>query len=970
MTKFRTRQVRNSYADNIITLVSTSDMEMEVIASIKETSNEKYKQQTLLVEWLMSPNEIAEFIQNHEHTTIELNTGKDDYYNYTYYMTVNDHSIYGSAYQHELSPKDIMDIQQAEQKSIIITDDEETYQQSINATIAGRHLISLYNQSPIFTRIIAFDENQKPSIQALSALLFTLSDEKQAQYISALRYSNGNIRTLETIAKKLIDDSNLENGVDLMTQEQQVEAFISYSKLVADAKIEILPDTTIDAIKESAAYQSAVSKITDRGFGISKTQQFNVLQSVGYLTRPTSREKFMYNLSDMGAGKTLMTVESIFVVDYQSALTIKQNIEQDERYTNTNIRRMYLPSKNLIAPKLSITSSWVSTFEMFYDVEKQSDTHYVLSFDVEGQTFYTDLFVAPFTARTNAITVDAKLPETKVVATLIIDELHQLVSRPISKTKFFESPSAKGSIADEYDGYILSGTLSNLTTTEWFNYVSFMGMKFYDNHLDNGTPASLGNALDSERLTLNQQIHDSAENISVEQRRDFDPTGLEKPQMHVPASKKQTNKAGYYQMRYGAKLIQLDNNTTDIQTALINGQFNTISPENIIDTPNFELFYQLVGNSAITAQSTQIAEELFGEQKKQHNAQVINVPSTLSADDILILKTLHDITKDYRIYKSQAIATDINNAILNLNDGLIQKNVYEILGGHAQRNIRFLEYLSTLDINVLEKLPESGLIAAPELSETPKFKILKDIIDNEPDETYLIVVNDYQSAARLSKELGVTSLTRKQTTSALDYQDVLDSLFEEQSIVVVPQMMIKSSLDLVQANRLIQYQLNTEISDIIQTQNRINRIGQTRETKAFYIATDSLQKNIIDLFLETYKNIRVAHKGIVELFVDMSTQVTVVNDYIAKAMQALSPDTDMASNDEPIAVESNMEEPFISDNGDILLFDTAPYITHDTVDEAIDIDESQSDDIRICKGQLNLFMPIEIAIQHQLRPAI
>lgn len=96
--------------------------------------------------------------------------------------------------------------------------------------------------------------------------------------------------------------------------------------------------------------------------------------------------------------------------------------------------------------------------------------------------------------------------------------------------------------------------------------------------------------------------------------------------------------------------------------------------------------------------------------------------------------------------------------------------------------------------------------------------------------------------------------------------------------------MIKSSLDLVQANRLIQYQLNHEISDIIQTQNRINRIGQTRETKAYYIATDVLQANVIDLFLETYRNIRVAHKGIVELFVDMNSQVNIINDYLGRAL--------------------------------------------------------------------------------------
>jgi len=86
--------------------------------------------------------------------------------------------------------------------------------------------------------------------------------------------------------------------------------------------------------------------------------------------------------------------------------------------------------------------------------------------------------------------------------------------------------------------------------------------------------------------------------------------------------------------------------------------------------------------------------------------------------------------------------------------------------------------------------------------------------------------------------------------------------------------------------------LNSEISDIIQTQNRINRIGQTRETKAYYIATDVLQENLIELFLETYRNIKVAHKGIVELFVDMSSQINVVNDYIGKALKSATVDTE------------------------------------------------------------------------------
>ena len=94
-------------------------------------------------------------------------------------------------------------------------------------------------------------------------------------------------------------------------------------------------------------------------------------------------------------------------------------------------------------------------------------------------------------------------------------------------------------------------------------------------------------------------------------------------------------------------------------------------------------------------------------------------------------------------------------------------------------------------------------------------------------------------------------------------------------------------MDLVQANVLIQYQLNEDISDIIQTQNRINRVGQTRETHAYYLATDELQENIINLFLSTYRDIKVAHKGITELFINPAKQVDVVNDFMDKAFKSL-----------------------------------------------------------------------------------
>ena len=290
-------------------------------------------------------------------------------------------------------------------------------------------------------------------------------------------------------------------------------------------------------------------------------------------------------------------------------------------------------------------------------------------------------------------------------------------------------------------------------------------------------------------------------------------------------------------------------------------------------------------SKGLTANSQQVATELFGEQPDQHQSEIINLPSAMTSDDIVLLKTIYNIAKDYKVYRNRVLATTINNALLNLGDGLADNTIYDILSNAASKNVKFLEYLTSLDIEILEKLPQSQLIAKPNLAETAKFKALTDILAKEKDETHLIVVNDYKAMKTLSQALNIDFMSEKETNDQANYQDILNNMFDKQSIVVVPQHMLKSSIDLVQANRLIQYQLNSDIADIIQTQNRINRIGQTRETKAYYIANDELQENIIELFLETYRNIKVAHKGIVELFVDMNNQVNVVNDYLEKALE-------------------------------------------------------------------------------------
>ena len=796
---------------------------------------------------------------------------------------------------------------------LAIVDEEyfDIYQKLYQAVLYYEKLVHQY---PIYSTIAVDTENGTKMMTLLEMLQYT-SEESAMDYLTAFEYSGGYIPTLKSLAERILESVDAPVlKKDLMTQEQQVEAFIEFSKLVSDNLDETVSDEFIDKMKSSPVYESVTQQLTEHGFKLSDTQQFNVFQQVGYFSKEDNRA--IFNLSDMGSGKTLMTVESIYMLDLKLAYDFLAQHKSD--IDGKVYKAFKTPNKALITPKLSVVSSWISTFELFYDVEKVSDTEYNLSFTYDDYTFTSTIHVAPFTVKSNRIHVDETIQPPKTgIDYLIVDEVHQLVTKPIRITKFM---TENISVNDKYKSFILSGTLSNLTTTQWLHMC-----KLFDLHTDvfnfKQKSADAGARSEAELNSIKDKIQQATENMLEFQHRYFDPQALTGPQMQVETPK-MTNVDEYFHNKFSSKIVSLKG-VNPIEQELSRRDFTLKTNPGVSDVPNFELFYAIVGDRAITAQSTQIAEELFGEQKTQHNSDVIKTKSNLTHDDIQIIKALHKVTADYNIYKSQIIANKINNAILNLNDGLQKKNIYEILQQHAASNTRFLEYLSTLDIDILEKLPESNLLTKPKLEETSKFAILKDILASEPDETHLIVVNDFTAMKELSDALGIESMSYTDTKNQLAYQDTLDAMFEKQSVVIVPQEMIKSSLDLVQANRLIQYQLNSDISDIIQTQNRINRIGQTRETKAYYIATDVLQENLIELFLETYRNIKVAHKGIVELFVDMSSQVNVVNDYIGKALKNV--ELDDADETEDVTDASNEDAVEV-------ITDTVGNTTDDTTD--------------------------------------
>lgn len=730
--------------------------------------------------------------------------------------------------------------------------------------------------------------NQESTIQqALETYLLTMSSS-----LLSKNYRN-------TMAKKILSEVPYDEYFQLLTEEEQVGHFIEFSKLSSAQKQEYVPDTLINAIRNSDEYQSTLESMSVNGLGESETQQFNVLQQIGYFSDSHGERNILYNLSDMGAGKTLMTVQAIKALDLKQVSTWLQS-EESEQWTAFSV-----PDKHIITPTLSVKSSWIDTFSIFYDVTKVDDYTYELSFEYEGMTVTSMIYVSPFTIKNSLTYVNAKLPIALQHTYLIIDEIHQLVKKPISKTKFFPSNTVPATL---YKTFILSGTMSNLLTQEWYNYMRFMGMTISDS-----TAQMAKNAIESDQLSMASAISTAVDSIRVNHRRQIDTDSFTHESLYDIKTdmKKMTSIEEEFYTKYGVQMMTkpylpdgAEITFEQYLEKMNGGQVQLQTNPNESDTTNFKLFYDIVGAQSITAQSTVIAEELFGDQQTQHISDIIKTSSPLTPEDIKILKVLHHIAEDHGHYKSLKIAKDINTAILNLNDGLQTKSIYDIISSAAERNIRFFTYLAQLDVNILEKLPQSNLITLPTLEETEKFQILQDILKREKDETHLIVVNDYHAMVTLSKALDIIPITKAQLRDELSYQDTLDELFEKQSIVVVTQDMIKSSLDLVQANRLVQYQLNTEISDIIQTQNRINRIGQTRETRGYYIASDALQENLIELFLTSYRNIRVAHKGIVELFVDVTSQINIVNDYLAKALDSLSVDDEAIVED---TVESSVD---------------------------------------------------------------
>lgn len=812
---------------------------------------------------------------------------------------------------------------------------EAEAQVSRQAEDLAQRLRFIYANYPELKQLY-YKKNGRVEVISLLSLFARQSEEVQEQIKGIFRFYSSTMRRATLLAKtrRALELCSLEGGVSFTTQEEQVGFFLDCSQKRLDQIDPLITDENMDAMRNSIAYKKVTDRLQAEGFGFSHTQLFNILQAAGYFA--TTAVEPLYNLSDMGAGKTLMTVGALALLDHAA---VSAYLEQRKDFEEgIEIESVYLPAKHLIAPTLSMKSSWLATFQIFYEVEQQDDYTYTLTLKDADHPVTGRLHLAPFVVRGNLLTVENTLPAESETAYLIIDEIHQLVTKNLPRTKFFPP---KTNPREAYRTFVLSGTLSSLSVGQWFHLCRFMGIPLTDSSV-----STLIENNDDARNQYRKQLRQVPGGIRERQHATLAKDTYTAQAFAPETEKKMSSVEEHFFLTYGAKLVtpyQKEGTLADV----LDGRLGIYVNPAVRDIPNMQLFYEIVGQSAITATSAQISQELFGDAQKEHASQILKLPSPLSADDIRLLKQLARIAKDHKLYGSPKIGTAIYNAILNLNDGLSTKNLYDLLERFARNNTRFFTYLAGLPVNVLETLPKSGLIANPNLKETAKFQALQKLLAQETDETHLIVVNDFDAMQALSKALKLSAVTKAQYQKPMEYQETLNALFEKQSVVVVCQDMIKSSLDLIQANRLIQYQLNTEISDIIQTQNRINRIGQTRETKSYYIASDVLQETLISLFLESYRNIRVAHKGIVELFVDLTSRIQVVGDFIGRAVEALD---DTAETD--VEMESDIEETTegtsVEETPEEAIEEMTEETTEETTEEMVEVlDETFTSDIYV-----------------------
>ena len=199
--------------------------------------------------------------------------------------------------------------------------------------------------------------------------------------------------------------------------------------------------------------------------------------------------------------------------------------------------------------------------------------------------------------------------------------------------------------------------------------------------------------------------------------------------------------------------------------------------------------------------------------------------------------------------QGEKIASDLID--FPANDQFITKHVYRTkptdeFAGDAFTNTlnRFNQNFPYSPDRITRKEDYISAVSLKEmkLTNTQKFNRVKKILNDNPHETALVLLNGSQNLKRLAKALApasnrqikVLSPNTKPTKRAQVINEYLNT--KDDNILIANANNIKTGIDLNSVNIIIWYQLLPNLSDILQTQRRAHRLNSTQESKVYYLA--------------------------------------------------------------------------------------------------------------------------------------
>lgn len=274
--------------------------------------------------------------------------------------------------------------------------------------------------------------------------------------------------------------------------------------------------------------------------------------------------------------------------------------------------------------------------------------------------------------------------------------------------------------------------------------------------------------------------------------------------------------------QYISVTINLDNVEAQLSKQDVT---QTIMPINLIPLSKEEqAFYEFVNArlNSIKAGKKQLASDLLDfPQDDQFINKYSNRRKTFADIDTADIGTFDASLEDYNLAE-----------VSNLYAGTKRRVPRKF---HRKK-----EYIAALTLNKIE------------ITNTQKYQALQKILQNNPDQTVLILLNSSKHLTRLQK--AVKTMTDRNVETLNPHSQptkraqIINDYLNQKSdnIMIANANSIKTGIDLNSVNIIVWYQLLPNLSDILQTQRRAHRLNSQEDSKVYYLAyKDTAEEKLI-----------------------------------------------------------------------------------------------------------------------------